>query len=81
MVALGVDGAIPGIEGSTGTAVSFVKLAAGRRALVIRRSSGGGGDCDCEYETTTVATVERGKLHALGELRTGRPCDCQFSGE
>jgi hypothetical protein len=81
VVALGLNGAIPGIEGSIETAVSFVKLADGRPALAIRRSVGGGGDCDCEHETTSVATVEHGTLHQLGEFVTGEPCDCQFSGE
>lgn len=81
MAALGLDGSIPGVEGSVGTAVSFVRLAGGRPALAIRRTIGGGGDCDCPSEVTSVATLERGQLHQLGELRTGEPCDCQFSDE
>ena len=81
VVALGLNGAIPGIEGSIETAASFVKLADGRPALAIIRTTGGGGDCDCQHEVTSVATLERGQLHQLGAFETGRPCDCEFSGE
>ena len=81
VVALGLNGAIPGIEGSVETEVSFVKLASGRPALAITRTTGGGGDCDCEHEVTSVATLQDGKLHQLGTFETARPCDCQLSGE
>jgi hypothetical protein len=81
VVALGLNGAIPGIEGSVETEVSFVKLASGRPALAITRTTGGGGDCDCENEVTSVAILQDGKLHQLGAFETARPCDCQLSGE
>jgi hypothetical protein len=80
VVPLGIDGSIPGIEGSTGTSVQFVTLVDGRPALAIRRTGGGGGDCDCDSESTSVATLEHGQLQARGTFETGRPCECQYAG-
>jgi hypothetical protein len=75
---LGFSGSIAGIEGSITTESWFVTLADGRRALAVRRTVGGGGDCDCHHEETSVATLEQGKLQPQGTFETGRPCECQY---
>jgi hypothetical protein len=80
-VDVGLSGSILGVEGSMGTSVSFVTLADGRRGLTVWRTWGGGGDCDCDGEVTSVATVAHGKLQPQGEFATGEPCDCQYCGE
>ena len=79
VVPLGIDGSIPGVEGSIGTSVSFVTLADGRRGLAVRRIWGGGGDCACDNEVTSVATLEHGKLKPRGSFETGQPCVCEYA--
>lgn len=77
---IGIDGRIPGVEGFVGTSVQFATLADGRRAIVVKRTWGGGGDCDCDTEATKVMTLQQGKLKARGTFATGRPCACQYAG-
>jgi hypothetical protein len=76
---LGIDGSILGIEGSVSTSVWFVTLADGRRGLAVRRTVGGGGDCDCASEVTSVVTLEQGRLKPRGSFETGQPCVCQYA--
>ena len=78
--AIGMSGQIPGVEGSFETSVQFVTLADRRPALLVKRTMGGGGDCDCASEKISVATLEHGKLRERNELDTGRPCACLYAG-
>ena len=54
----------PGVEGSHSTAVTVVKLASGELALAVETESGGGGDCDEEFNTVSLLTWKEGKLIA-----------------
>ena len=80
---LGLGGSFAsiGIEGSVGTAVAFVTLADGRRALAVKDMFGGGGDCDCGGAVVSVSTLASGKLASLGQFEVGTPCPCQWGGE
>ena len=70
---LGVDGMCPGVEGSHSTAVTVVKLASGELALAVETESGGGGDCDEEFNTVSLLTWKEGKLILVGTFQIDGP--------
>jgi hypothetical protein len=75
---IGIDGSIPGVEGSIDTSAWFVTLADGRAGVAVKRMTGGGGDCDCHTEEVSIVTLERGGLQTQGTFNTGRPCACEL---
>ena len=75
---LGVDGRIPGLEGSTGTRVKAVKLVSGKLGLAVEKDTGAGGDeCCQDYETVTVSTLKGGKLTKVASFDINDPCECE----
>jgi hypothetical protein len=70
---LGVDATIPGVEGARSTDVEVVKLAGGALALEVDTQSGGGGDCDQEFEKVSVLTLSGDKLIPVGSFDVSEP--------